>query len=135
MGFMLWSNDYAFGLPAVDAQHRWLFTAINALHRELGAPQPQRGNIGQILEGLVDYTMNHFVAEEEMFERYGYPQAVAHKAEHDRFTAQALELLTRFEAGEGIPGDTMDFLKNWLAGHILKMDRDYVPFLKSATAH
>ncbi len=130
MGFMQWSDEFAFGLEGIDGQHQWLFSATNALHDALSAAEPDRAVIGELIEGLVDYTMNHFVAEEELFQRYGYPETAAHKAEHDRFTASAFELLTKFEAGEPLPLDTMDFLKNWLTHHIQKVDRAYVPFMQ-----
>ncbi len=134
MGFMQWSDEFAFGLDGIDGQHQWLFSATNALHDALSAAQPDRAVIGALIEGLVDYTMNHFVAEEELFQRSGYAQAEAHKAEHDRFTASAFELLTKFEAGEPLTLETMDFLKSWLTHHIQKVDRAYVPYMQSINA-
>lgn len=132
MAFMPWSDALATGIASIDEQHRWLVDATNRLHAEITKPTPDRAVLGEILEGLVDYTMNHFVLEEELFQRFGYQENDAHKAEHDAFTAQAMQLLMKFEAGESVGVPVLDFLKEWLLHHILKVDRAYVPFLKAA---
>ena len=131
MSFMPWSDDFQLGIETIDFQHRWLVDATNALHDELSKENPDRALIGAILEGLVDYTMNHFVLEEELFLRFGYEENAAHKAEHDGFTAKVMQLLLQFEKGENVGLDTMELLKSWLQHHILKVDRAYVPFLKA----
>lgn len=130
MTFMLWSDDFSVGLDEVDEQHQWLFSATNRLHNEMNKPAPSRAVIGEILEGLMTYTVNHFIMEEELFERYGYPQARAHKALHDQFTAAILTMLTSFEKGKPIENELLETLKDWLVEHILKTDTAYVPFLK-----
>ncbi|WP_309267637.1 bacteriohemerythrin [Azonexus sp.] len=132
MSFMPWTDAFVLGIETIDQQHRWLVDATNRLHAEISKPEPQRAVLGEILEGLVDYTMNHFVLEEELFQRLGYSETAAHKAEHDAFTATAMNLLLRFEAGENIGAPMLDFLKEWLQHHILQVDRAYAPFLIAA---
>lgn len=134
MTFMPWSNALMLGIPTMDAQHQVLVELINTLHAELSNLVPQRTVIAEVLEGLVDYTHNHFIEEEVMFQRYGYPQTEAHTAEHGQFTAQAMDWLRRFEDGHDVDMEALAFLKNWLVHHILKEDRAYVPFLKAAIA-
>ena len=130
MSFMPWSEALQLGLETIDNQHRWLVEATNTLHDELNAPTPDRAAIGRILEGLVEYTMNHFVLEEDLFLRFGYQETAAHKAEHDGFTANVMQLLLKFEQGENVGLDTLELLKTWLQHHILIVDRAYVPFLR-----
>ncbi len=132
MSFMPWTDDFALGIESIDQQHHWLVDATNRLHAEISKPEPQRAVLGEILEGLVDYTMNHFVLEEDLFARLGYSETAAHKAEHDAFTATAMDLLLRFEGGENIGAPMLDFLKEWLQHHILIVDRAYAPFLIAA---
>lgn len=135
MSFMTWSDSLSVGIASIDAQHQWLVDATNRLHAEITKPEPDRAVLGEILEGLVDYTMNHFVAEEEMFERFGYPETAAHKAEHNALTAKVMQLLLQFEDGESVGEPVLEFLKNWLLHHILKVDRAYGPFLQAAGVH
>lgn len=130
MTFMPWSNEFSVGLDEIDEQHQWLFDATNRLHDEMTKEVHSRAVIGEIIEGLVDYTMNHFIMEEELFERYGYPQAQEHKALHNKFTASIMNTLTEFESGADIENEVLDILKNWLLQHILKTDTAYVPFFK-----
>ena len=132
MTFMPWTDALQLNIVSIDQQHRWLVDATNRLHAEISQPEPNRAVLGEILEGLVDYTMNHFVLEEELFQRLGYPETAEHKAEHDAFTAGAMNLLMQFEAGESVGPAVLDFLKDWLTHHIMKVDRAYAPFLKAA---
>ena len=130
MSFMPWSDAFELGVTTIDDQHRWLVDATNRLHDELHQATPDRATLGKLLEGLVDYTMNHFVLEEDLFLRFGYEDTAAHKAEHDTFTAGIMQLLLRFEAGDNIGQETLDLLKHWLSHHILVVDKAYVPYLK-----
>jgi len=131
MAFMPWSEALELGIESIDKQHRWLVDATNRLYDETCRPAPDRAVIGSILEGLVDYTMNHFIVEEDLFLRLGYQESTGHQAEHNTFTCRLMEILLEFDAGRNVGGETMDLLKNWLQHHILQVDRAYVPFLKS----
>ena len=131
MAFMPWSSALELGIASIDTQHHWLVDATNRLHDELSQPEPDRAVIGKILEGLVEYTVNHFVLEESLFQQYGYEENAAHKAEHDGFTAKVMQLLLQFEQGANVGVDTLELLKTWLQHHIMIVDRAYVPFLKS----
>jgi hemerythrin len=131
MAFALWSDDFSIGIPSIDEQHRWLFDATNKLHDELQKPEVHREVVLEVLEGLMDYTMNHFIVEEELFERYQYTDAQAHKALHDKFTASVMDLLTKFEDGEDLGKEVLDLVKNWLINHIQRTDKEYAAFLKA----
>ncbi|QEL64030.1 hemerythrin [Oryzomicrobium terrae] len=131
MAFMPWGDALKIGIDSIDAQHHWLVNATNTLHDEILRDEPRTAVIGEVLEGLVDYTMNHFIVEEELFQRLGYPESPGHQAEHNRFTSGALDLLQRFESGQAVSVEALEFLKNWLTHHILEVDRAYVPFLKA----
>lgn len=129
--FMPWNDALLTGIGDVDTQHKWLVDATNRLHDELSKPQSDPAVVGDILEGLVDYTYNHFIMEEELFERLGYPESAAHKAQHNLFTAKISDLLLRHERGEIASGEALELLKDWLIQHIMKTDKAYVPFLRS----
>ncbi|MEQ1659277.1 MAG: bacteriohemerythrin, partial [Hylemonella sp.] len=122
MALMPWSSELELGIAKIDEQHRWLVDRINALHDELGQAAPNRQTLGDILESLVDYTMNHFIVEEEIFKRHGYPQTDAHLGEHNGFTGKIIVLLDQFHEGAEVGGETMALLKEWLTHHILVVD-------------
>lgn len=131
MALMPWSAELELGIAKIDEQHRWLVDRINALHDELGKPAPDRQALGDILESLVDYTMNHFIVEEDIFKRHGYPQTDAHLGEHNGFTGKIIALLDQFHEGAEVGDETMALLKDWLTHHILEVDKAYVPFFKA----
>lgn len=128
MAFMPWSKEFEIGIDQIDEQHHWLVDLTNQLHEEVTKAEPDREVIGEILVGLVDYTYNHFIVEEELFQRYEYPETDAHKAEHNKFTKEAAELLIKHEDGAEVTTEALDFLKDWLKHHILKVDKGYVTF-------
>ena len=131
MTFMPWTPELELGFDEIDGQHQWLVHLTNQLHHELSQPHPRREAVGEVLEGLVDYTHNHFIVEEVMFQHHDYPETPAHKAEHDGFTSKAMSLLLRFEDGEEVTFEALGFLKEWLIHHICKVDRSYLPFFRA----
>lgn len=130
MCFWPWTKELEIGIDIIDEQHRWLVDQTNALHDAIEAGSNTE-LIGEILEGLMDYTINHFIVEEELFERLGYPESDAHKTYHDRFTEQVMSLLTRHDDGEQVGVEALELLKNWLTHHILKVDKAYVEHFRA----
>jgi hemerythrin len=127
---MPWTDALLTGIEKVDEQHKWLVDATNQLHDEISKPDADRAVAGQILVGLVEYTFRHFIMEEDLFERLGYPESDAHFAQHNIFTDNITTLLHRHNQGETVSMEALDLLKNWLVQHIMKTDMAYVPFLK-----
>ena len=130
MTFMPWSDALKVGIEEIDEQHRWLVEQTYLLHDAL-ARGSAASVLGEILESLVDYTMNHFIVEEELFARLGYPEAEPHKAEHDRFSKRVMNLLERHEAGDTVAEDALSLLKSWLTHHILNVDKAYVEHFRA----
>jgi hemerythrin len=131
MTFMPWSEQFVLGIESIDRQHQWLVTTTNKLYDHVESNLPDDAAVREILEGLADYTVNHFILEEDLFNRLGYPEAEEHKKEHDAFTHKAIHLLLDFEKGEAVTKDVLGFLKSWLKHHILIVDKAYAPFLKA----
>ncbi|HLN08650.1 MAG TPA: bacteriohemerythrin, partial [Xanthobacteraceae bacterium] len=82
--------------------------------------------LADILDELIRYTRSHFAFEEDMLQKQGYSQLPAHHAVHEGLTAQVCELRDRFQSGKlAISMEVLRFLKDWLADHILRHDKDY----------
>ena len=43
-----------------------------------------------------------------------------------------MDLLTRFDGGQEVSLEALEFLKQWLVHHICKVDRAYLPFMREA---
>ncbi|MCL2875544.1 MAG: bacteriohemerythrin [Betaproteobacteria bacterium] len=130
MPFMPWSDELVLGIDSIDKQHRWLVDTTNRLHDELAFRYPKQEELEKILEGLMEYAINHFIVEEDLFNRYGYPEERVHRARHDEFSRYVLQLLLKCERGEQVSDEVLEFLRTWLVKHILTEDKAYVPFLK-----
>ncbi|MBS7326419.1 MAG: bacteriohemerythrin [Thiopseudomonas sp.] len=131
MQFMPWSQDLEIGIGEVDEQHQWLVNLTNQLHAQMNDGQLNPQRIGDTLEQLMDYTMNHFIAEEELIKRHGYPGTDEHIRQHNAFCQQIMALQDRHEAGETVGNEAVDLLKNWLLNHITRIDKDYVDYFKA----
>lgn len=70
MSFMPWTDVLAMGIETIDNQHRWLVDATIACMARL----PSRARIGPC---WVKSSKGHFVLEEELFQRFGYPKCLA----------------------------------------------------------
>lgn len=128
---MPWSEQLEVGIAEIDQQHRWLVDTTNTLHRLLSSQEAYADQLGDILEQLMDYTMNHFIVEEELFQRLGYPESAAHKAQHNLFCERVMGLLTRHDMGETVGLDALTLLKDWLTNHIIKVDKKYVEHFRA----
>ena len=130
MTFMPWTQALEVGIAEIDEQHRWLVDQTNDLHEALRAGA-SREQVGALLEGLMDYVMNHFIVEENLFIRLGYPDTEAHQAQHNLFSGQVMSLLSRHDCGETVSAETLELLKDWLTHHILKVDKAYVAHFRA----
>jgi hemerythrin len=80
---------------------------------------------------IVDYAATHFETEEKYMRKFKFPGYEEHKSEHEKFTAQALDLQKRSrEDGFILSLDILNFLKNWLAEHLIATDKKYVDFFQ-----
>ncbi|MCA1897938.1 bacteriohemerythrin [Shewanella putrefaciens] len=128
--FVTWGPELDIGMPEINRQHQRLVSLINELHRTLSEDYGLEA-IKRIVQGLVDYTANHFSYEEELFERFGYPQSESHKEKHGQLVGQVLDFQKRVGKGEDVADELMSFLRSWLVNHIQKSDKEYTTFLLS----
>jgi hemerythrin len=129
-----WSASYSVGVSSVDAQHQHLFGLARELHAAMIAGQGKSA-LGRILDRLVGYTVVHFAHEERLMRLYDYPDASAHKAEHDALTKQVVKFQEDFNAGRvSMTVQLLQFLKDWLQKHIQASDQKLAPHLKDRAA-
>lgn len=132
---MHWNDNYSVGVGSIDADHKKLVGMVNDLFDGVKEGKGV-GAVGQILDGLIAYTVEHFDREERYFAQTGYPDTAAHKAEHEDLKKQVLEIQAKFRAGNSaVTMETMSFLKNWLINHIQGSDKKYGSHLNSHGVH
>lgn len=131
MAYLDWSESYSVGIPKIDMQHQKLVAFLNQLYE---AMQAGKGNdvLGKVLNDLAMYTKTHFSTEEQLMEQHRFPGFQAHKDTHEKMAAKVMNLKKQFNDGTiSSPIQITNFLKKWLAKHIMETDQKYSPFLKS----
>ena len=129
MPLMTRSSKYSDGIAAMDSQHTALFTMVNELYDAMMQSKTQTVT-GPLLHKLANYTKTHFAAEEKLMASNNYPELEAHKALHRELEKKVQEFVDRFEHGaKALSLSLMNFLRDWLNDHILKVDHKYGIYL------
>ena len=130
-----WKDEYSVGIESIDQQHKNLINLINMLQTTVDYSTGEAFE-RECLAAVVDYTKTHFVYEEGLMSKYGYPDFEAHKAQHQKMIDKINDLLAAYEEHpESAMKNALDFLKQWLIRHINGTDKLYSEFLLSKGAH
>lgn len=112
------------GNDMIDEQHEKLFEYINNLLRACGEGKG-RAELERAIQFLVDFTEEHFSAEEKLQLRYKYPDRENHKRYHEAFKQAIQELVEEFErdgATVSLVGKINKNVGDWLVNHVKKQD-------------
>jgi len=128
-----WKDTLLIGVREIDDQHKKLVGAVDAL-MEACAKGQGRVVIGNTLKFVLDYTQEHFAAEEKLQAQYAYPGMAAHKRQHAQFIITASALMADFEQNGpniALVGKINSTLVDWLVNHITGEDKKIGDFIKS----
>lgn len=120
-----WTPEYALGIPEMDGEHRQLVDMMKKL--ELAAERPDRTKIvKEVIAEISGYVETHLRHEEELMRDSHYPQYEQHRKTHKDFARKVTDL----QLFSGLdPMELHRILLDWLIEHIMKADRDYVPYV------
>lgn len=129
MPMLAWNDRLSVNIKEIDDQHKKLVDMINTLHDAMKAQKAESVLMG-IVDSMKKYAASHFALEEKYMKQHNYPQYTAHKSEHDKFVAKVLQVEADCKSGKcTMSMDILNFLSNWLVGHIKGTDKAYGPFL------
>lgn len=131
MALMTWNDRMSVGIDSIDEQHMGLVRMLNDLAEAIDAGESER-LVGEVLEGLANYTVEHFGHEEVLMEEYTYPKMAEHKRIHADFVKTVLDVKARYDAGasDTLSYEVLNFLKRWLLKHIQGDDASLGKFLQ-----
>lgn len=124
----LWfEKGFALNIPIIDLQHIWLLWLLMKLETETikGDSQHLEVKVNYIQSELISYISDHFTLEEEMLDHYGYPDSELHKFQHIKYIESISIMIQSKNLTFGKLYNNMQFLENWLYGHILVEDAKY----------
>jgi hemerythrin len=126
-----WNSTYSVKVEAMDGQHKRLFEIVSELYTAMRSGHGKDVATG-VLRRLIDYTVQHFAAEEKLMQQNGYPTLAQHQAEHKALTDKVLAFKKDFDSGNAsITPELMKFLQTWLTNHIHTVDQKYGDFLNA----
>jgi methyl-accepting chemotaxis protein/hemerythrin len=129
MPYFNWTDDLSVNIQSIDDQHKKLINMINDFYDSFKSGQSSE-KLVELVEGLKEYTLYHFSAEEELLAKHGYPGYDAHEEQHISFVEKVDDVQRRIKSGKMVVSvEVTNFLKDWLANHIKKTDREYSSFL------
>jgi hemerythrin len=131
MPLIVWKEIYQTGIVTLDEEHQGLVELINQLCEAI---REKRGKdvLGEVLTALLDYTEHHFQHEEELMRQYGFPGLEEHQQIHQLLRDTVQEINAKNVAGsEKLAQELYKFLRGWLLGHIVEVDKKYGAYLES----
>jgi len=128
-----WSDKLSVNVDLIDGQHKQLVEKINKFHNAL---IENRGKmyVRETLKFLKDYTVFHFSTEEELMEKYDYPDKDTEyqKKQHSNFVNTIDKLEEQFKkegATENFMISVQRFILDWIILHISNIDKKLGAFL------
>jgi hemerythrin-like metal-binding protein len=125
---LVWDESLAVGIPFIDEQHRMLIGLAHDL------PLDDEAGIGQAVDAVLQYTFEHFNAEEAFMQRIGYPDRAEHLQTHRAFTDQFDSFFRCFNEGQIDYPSFRQFVLDWVRRHIHSDDRELAAFAQSRSS-
>jgi hemerythrin len=126
-----WKESYSVGVQSLNEQHKVLVGHLNTIYDLFDSPDKSE-QVGILLSELEQYALVHFRSEEDLFIKYKYHGLKNHALEHRLYEQKVSEFKTRFDSADNnVTLDMLEFLVDWLTGHILGSDQEYRRYLNN----
>ncbi len=125
MPLITWSENLSVENIQMDNQHKKLVEIINSLYEAMASGKGKEV-VGSIINDLTNYTVIHFQNEERMMTSINFPKIDEHIKCHEEFVNKVSRFKKDYNTGKAVMSmHMMSFLKDWLVGHIQKIDKEY----------
>jgi hemerythrin len=131
-----WDSSLETGHTLIDDQHKQLFVALNELLVTCNAGKGKEA-LSKSLDFLTNYTIKHFFEEEQIQQKYNYPEYLSHKQYHDAFKLVIRDLTVRLimkGATDDLIAEVHEKVGDWLVNHIKVHDFRLAKYLKEKAA-
>jgi hemerythrin-like metal-binding protein len=130
MGYLEWDEAWTTGIPVIDGQHHRLLALARELFRSFLEGR-QADEAERSLLHLSEYVDFHFQEEEALMLRSAWEGLEEHRAAHRDLQAQVRTLVaSHLQETPGLAAEVMDFLRDWLTGHLSTYDRRMAEHLR-----
>ncbi len=97
MTLIEWRKEFATGISGVDYEHEEMISLINSFHSELSHDSDKESLINA-LNNIYGAIYSHFVLEERLMEKHGYPHYEEHSHDHMRLLDDIRAITDELEA-------------------------------------
>jgi hemerythrin len=128
---MYWDASLSVHNEELDAQHKSWLDILNKLHDAMlnDAPEALVQSKLDALRAMIDYTQEHFSAEETYMRQAGFPHIEAHMGLHRSFVDQINGFYEDLQAGKAVLGtQVIKVMQDWLKVHIATEDSKYADY-------
>ena len=123
----IFTDKFKIGVSLIDEEHKALFDIVGKIYKaiEVELVHDKFDLILDILDELKEYTIVHFVDEENYMKEIGYDGLAQQVILHEKFieTLNEVNLDDVDDNQEEYLYEVLNFLQNWLINHILKVDK------------
>ena len=130
-----WTDALSIDDGVIDQDHKWLIGLVNEFKTEKALPFDV---LHEMVYQLERYTEIHFVREEDLQRRVGFPLHDDHVREHRSLSARVRSLHKRLhDSGDAaqLQSEAFDLLEDWFLRHIQGHDVDMRPYAAQLRLH
>ena len=125
MVFMEWENSLSVKIPEFDEAHKKLIVMTNNFHTAMSQGKGKEF-VASLLKEMKAYAQEHFAQEESFMKKHEYSGLGVQQEMHKKFIDKVAEFEKDAAAGKiTVTIDLLDFLRDWLVGHIKEIDAKY----------
>lgn len=121
-----WNERYILNVPSMDKEHRILIEIMNNFLEALNFNNQDQ--IKETFNKLAAYLVKHFTNEEAYMESINFPDLLKHKGIHKELITNILAYQETLNNGDINKMEISNFIKDWLAYHIVGQDKKYAKF-------
>jgi hemerythrin-like metal-binding protein len=129
MGLIDFDDKMSVNIKHIDEQHMQL---INILDRLSDAMKAGSGKeiLDEVLTDLSAYVEYHFKTEEDLFNKYNFPDSKKHIEEHKSYIENIGKFNEKFNLNKtlGLSIEILKYLVSWIKHHIMEVDKKYSEF-------
>jgi hemerythrin len=128
-----WAACESVGVPECDAEHADLLALARAVRDALHDHAPG-AEVQDLLDELMEETLEHFEHEERLLAEVRYPQLAEHTQSHNRLLRAMLHFKEDVRHARYRPDLAVKFIHAWVVEHVRIEDTRYRDYLSTAPA-
>ncbi|MBF0454228.1 MAG: bacteriohemerythrin [Magnetococcales bacterium] len=126
-----WSSTYSIQILEMDTHHKKLLEIARGV-LEVLRTENSKGTLKNALNTLIKYTEHHFSVEQNLMQRYAYPDFRSHRETHKKLMGHMNSFQKKAEKKRAISQEEFKtFFHDLFIEHFITDDRNYAQFLNA----